>query len=187
MELLTLIGIAIGLSFDSFAVSLSYGAVDCRVKFREAFKIAFVLAVFQGGFTVGGFYLGSTVSSRFSSFDHWIAMTLLTVLGVRMIINGLRPVENGRCSDIASGPAVLAMAVSTSMDALAVGVGFAFILPGIWFAGAIIAVITFLAAMTAIRIGKLAGKLAGQRAEIAGGILLIIIGIRIVISHYGAL
>jgi manganese efflux pump family protein len=187
MELLTLLGIAIGLSFDSFAVSLSYGAVDYRVKFREAFKISTVLAVFQGGFTVGGFFLGSTVSSRFNSFDHWIAMALLTVLGIRMIANGMKPVENGRCSDIASGPGVLAMAVSTSMDALAVGVSLAFLLSGIWFAGAVITVVTFMAAMIAIRIGKMAGKLAGQRIEIVGGILLIIIGMRIVMSHYGAL
>ncbi len=185
MELLTLFGIAIALSFDTFAVSLSYGAVEYRVKFRSALVVAVILALFQSGFAVAGYYMGATVSLWLSSFDHWIAMGLLTVLGVRMIHNATKPPGKTRKSDLATPAGLLTAAVSTSMDALAVGLSFAFILQiNIWLVGMAIAFVTFMAAMVAIRIGKFAGLKAGPRAELAGGILLIAIGIQIVAAHF---
>ena len=96
MDYFTILVIAIGLSFDTFAVSLSYGVVRSRILFRQASRIAIVLAVFQGGLTVAGYFLGSIVSDVLKATDHWIALGLLSFLGIKMIIEGLKKTKN-RC------------------------------------------------------------------------------------------
>jgi manganese efflux pump family protein len=183
MDIVTLLLVALGLSFDSFAISLTCGVVEDKIIFRAAVRMAFIMAFFQGGFTVVGFFLGSIVSSRLESVDHWIAMGLLGFLGARMVINGLWPDKNGNKNDITSFPNIVTMAVGTSIDALAVGVSFAFLALNIWYAGFIIGAVTFLASMTAIRLGKSAGKKLGPRTEIIGGVILIAIGLRILYVH----
>jgi len=90
MDLITITAIALGLSLDSFAVSLSCGVVESKIRFRNAMRIAFILAFFQGGLTVLGFFLGTTVSVYINRYDHWIAFILLMILGIRMIIGGLK-------------------------------------------------------------------------------------------------
>ncbi len=183
MDYITLIGIALGLCFDTFAVSLSCGVVQSRIRFFEAVRIAFVLALFQGGMPVLGYFLGSTVSQYVGKFDHWVAFALLAFLGIRMIIEGLRKVEDKTPRDFRNMSVLLTMAVGTSIDALAVGISFAFLQTNIWIAGVIIGIVTFLASMTAIRIGKSAGSHLGQRVEIIGGIILAVIGVKILIEH----
>jgi len=183
MDYITLIGIALGLCFDTFAVSLSCGVVQSRIRFVEAIRIAFVLALFQGGMPVLGYFLGSAVSKHVGKFDHWVAFGLLAFLGARMIIEGLRKVEEKVPRDFRKIPVLLTIAVGTSIDALAVGVSFAFLQTEIWIAGLIIGSVTFLASMTAIRIGKSAGSHLGQRVEILGGIILAAIGVKILIEH----
>jgi putative Mn2+ efflux pump MntP len=183
MGILTLIAVAAALSFDTFAISLTCGVVDDRIIFRTAVRVALIMAFFQGAFTVVGFFAGSAVSDELGFIDHWIAMGLLSFLGIRMIINGLKSSGCVEKSDITSLPNVITMAVGTSIDALAVGVSFAFLSLNIWLAGFLIGTITFLASMTAIRIGKSAGKRLGSRVEIAGGLILIFIGIKILLEH----
>ena len=90
MDLFTILAIALGLSFDTFAVSLSYGVIRSRILFREAAWVAIVLAVFQGGLTIAGYFLGSIISNALKATDHWIALGLLTFLGIKMIVEGLK-------------------------------------------------------------------------------------------------
>lgn len=183
MDLVTITGIALALSFDSFAVSLSCGVIESRIRFISAMRIAFILALFQGGFTVLGFFLGSTVSHHIEKYDHWIAFGLLMILGARMVIEGLKKGDEKKPVNFNSIPILLTIAIGTSIDAFAVGISFALLRVQIWFAGIIIGAVTFLASMTAIRIGKSAGNRLGSRVEILGGLILAAIGIRILIEH----
>ena len=184
MDYFTILVIAIGLSFDTFAVSLSYGVVRSKILFRQASRIAIVLAVFQGGLTVAGYFLGSIVSDVLKATDHWIALGLLSFLGIKMIIEGLRKTKNEETKDFSSTIVLLTIALGTSIDAFAVGISFALLDVKIWEAGVVISVVTFLASMTAIRIGKSAGVRLGNKVEIIGGLLLIAIGLKIFLEHF---
>lgn len=183
MDPVTIAGIAVGLSFDTFAVSLSCGVAESRIRFREAVRIAFILALFQGGLPVIGYFLGSTVSRYISRFDHWVAFGLLMILGIRMIIGGLRKDDRRVPVSFRRLPVLLTLAVGTSIDAFAVGIGFAFLGATIWVAGLIIGAVTFLASMIAIRIGKSAGPRLGSMVEIIGGLILAAIGTKILLEH----
>ena len=183
MDILTLFALAVGLSFDTFAVSLSFGITRNGISFREAMKIAIIMAVFQGGFPVAGYFLGSVVSGYVVVLDHWIALALLSGLGGKMILDGLKRDPECAPRDITRFRVLLALSVGTSIDAFAVGVSLAFISVGIWHSALVIGVVTFLASMTAIRIGKAAASRLGPGIEIAGRIILILIGIKIVLEH----
>ncbi|MDT8400548.1 MAG: manganese efflux pump MntP family protein [Bacteroidales bacterium] len=183
MELITVFIIAIGLSFDSFAVSLGCGAVEQDIKFRRASKIAIILALFQGFFPVFGYYLGSTVHGYVESVDHWIAFALLVFIGLKMIIEGSKEKAGVETNNCFTNNRILTLAIGTSIDALAVGISFALIYEKIWFAALIIGLVTYIASMTAIRIGKFAGPRLGSRVEIIGGLLLIGIGVKILLEH----
>ena len=90
MDYFTILAIALGLSFDTFAVSFSYGVIRSGILFRQAIEVAIVLAVFQGGLTVAGYFLGSIISNALKATDHWVALGLLSFLGIKMIIEGLK-------------------------------------------------------------------------------------------------
>jgi putative Mn2+ efflux pump MntP len=183
MDLFTILAIALGLSFDTFAVSLSYGVIRSRILFREAAWVAIVLAVFQGGLTIAGYFLGSIISNALKATDHWIALGLLTFLGIKMIVEGLKKSNKEGTKDFSSIIVLLTIALGTSIDAFAVGISFALLDVKIWEAGILIGIVTFLASMTAIRIGKSAGERLGNKVEIIGGLLLIAIGLKIFLEH----
>jgi len=183
MDFITIVAIALGLSFDTFAVSLSCGVVNYRILFRQALRIAIILAIFQGGLTVGGYFLGSIVSNALKTIDHWIALGLLSFLGIKMIVEGLKKEDKKEIPDYSKMLVLFTIAIGTSIDAFAVGVSLALLDVKIWISGIIIGTVTFLASMTAIRIGKSAGERLGQNVEIAGGIILIAIGLKIFIEH----
>jgi putative Mn2+ efflux pump MntP len=183
MDYFTIFAIALGLSFDTFAVSLSYGVVQSRILFRQALRIALVLAIFQGGLTVTGYFLGSIISEALKATDHWIAFGLLSFLGIKMIIEGFKRTDNSEIKDYSKTLVLFTIALGTSIDAFAVGISFALLYVKIWVSGLIIGIVTFLASMTAIRIGKSAGSHLGQKAEIIGGLILIAIGLKIFIEH----
>jgi putative Mn2+ efflux pump MntP len=184
MDYITIIGIALGLSFDTFAVSLTYGVMQNKMFFRHAIRIAVILAFFQAGLTVAGYFLGSIISESVKALDHWIALGLLTFLGAKMIFEGLKRSEENEAKDYSKLLALVTIAISTSIDAFAVGISFAFLDFRIWSSGIIIGAITFLASMTAIRIGKSAGKKLGGKVEIIGGVILIAIGVKIFLEHF---
>jgi len=183
MDYFTILIIALSLSFDTFAVSLSYGVIRNGILFRQALWIAIVFALFQGGLTIAGYYLGSIISDDLKAADHWIALGLLSFLGAKMIIEGLKKREAEKTKDFNSTLVLLTIAIGTSIDAFAVGISFALLDVKIWEAGIVISTVTFLASMAAIRIGISAGKRLGNKVEIIGGLLLIAIGIKIFLEH----
>jgi putative Mn2+ efflux pump MntP len=183
MDYFTIIAIALGLSFDTFAVSFSYGVIRRRILFQQATNFALVLAVFQGGLTVAGYFLGSMISNSIKVFDHWVALGLLAFLGIKMIVEGLRKTEEEGSKDYSKTIVLLTIALGTSIDAFAVGISFALLDVQIWESGILIGAVTFLASMTAIRIGKSAGERLGNKVEIIGGLILIAIGLKIFIEH----
>jgi manganese efflux pump family protein len=183
MDYFTITGIALGLSFDTFAVSLTYGVMQNKIFFRQATRIAIILAIFQAGLTVAGYFLGSVISESVKAFDHWIALGLLGFLGAKMIFEGLKRSEEKEVKDYSKPLILLTVAIGTSIDAFAVGISFAFLDFKIWSSGIIIGIVTFLASMTAIRIGKSAGGKLGGKVEIIGGAILILIGLKIFLEH----
>jgi manganese efflux pump family protein len=183
--LVTLLLIAFSLSFDSFAVSVCSGLSLCRkhLHFSDAFKIGITLALFQGMMPVIGWYLGSTVKEQIQQADHWIAFGLLAFLGVRMIVEGRVPVKEKKIKNPTHWRVLIPMSVATSIDAFAVGISFSFFYENILYPALLIGFVTFCVSISGIYMGKKVGsKLAGT-AEIAGGIILIIIGLKILVQH----
>ena len=183
MDFITIMAVAIGLSFDTFAISLSFGVVQNKIFFLQAIRVALVFAVFQAGLMVAGYFMGSAISDFVKTADHWVALILLSVLGIKMIIEGAGRKENEKVRDYTRLPNLIATAVGTSIDAFAVGISFALLDIRIWASGILVGIVTFLASMTAIRIGKSAGKRLGKNVEVIGGLILIAIGIKIFLEH----
>jgi putative Mn2+ efflux pump MntP len=183
MDFYTTLAIALGLSFDTFAVSLSYGVIRNRILFRQAVWVAFVLAIFQGGLTIAGYFLGEIFSDELKAADHWVALGLLAFLGIKMIVEGLKRTNEDGKKDFNSFAILITIALGTSIDAFAVGISFALLDVMIWQAGILIGSVTFLASMTAIRLGKSAGERLGNKVEIIGGLILIAIGLKIFLEH----
>ena len=128
-------------------------------------------------------FSGSMISNYLKATDHWIALGLLAVLGVKMIVEGLKETDDSKSKDFSRSIVLLTIALGTSIDALAVGISFALLYVMIWKAGFLIGLVTFLASMTAIRIGKSASKKLGNKVEIVGGLILIAIGLKIFLEH----
>lgn len=183
MDYFTILAIALGLSFDTFAVSLSLGVIRSGILFRQASRVAIVLAVFQGGLTIAGYFLGSIISNSLKTLDHWVALVLLGFLGIKMIYEGFKKTPEEGTRDFSSLFVLLTLALGTSIDAFAVGISFALLDVKIWESGVLIAAVTFIASMTAIRIGKSAGDRLGNKVEIVGGLILIAIGLKIFLEH----
>jgi putative Mn2+ efflux pump MntP len=174
--------LALGLSFDTFAVSVSGGIVCKRMIFRQACIFSLVMAVFQGMMPVVGWLAGVGIHSVIEAFDHWVASGILFIVAFRMIYASF----SGK-SETVMNPlrykTMFALAMATSIDALAVGFSLAFIPVSLPLLVVIIGLITFLSAMTGLFIGKKTGEKTGKHLEFAGAIILIAIGIKILISH----
>lgn len=183
MELFTLFAIAIGLSFDTFAASLSCGLVKTRISFWQSLRVAFIMALFQGGMPLAGYYLGVSFKDIVEPIDHWMAFGFLFLLGSRMVYFGLKNEKSGKGRDLTKMSILVLMSIGTSIDAFVVGISLGFLDANIWTSALIIGIITFLASMLAIRLGKGIGDRFGKNVEIAGGIILILIGIKILIEH----
>lgn len=184
MDYFSIIAIALSLSLDSFAVSISYGVMQSKIVFRQALRIALVFALFQGGLTVMGYFLGSIINDLLRATGHWIALGLLGFLGIKMIIEGFKRTDISEIKDYSKTLVLITLALGTSIDAFTIGVSFALLNVKIWISGLIIGAVTFLACMTAIRIGKSAGSGLGRKVEILGGVILIAIGLKIFLEHY---
>lgn len=183
MDLITLFLLAIGLCFDTFAVSVSSGLIRKEIIFWQAVRIAFFLAIFQAIMPVLGWLGGITIRNWIEPFDHWVALGILALLGGKMILES-RKKSNDKNIDPLDIKVIISMALATSIDALAVGISFAIIEVNMFLAVIIIGSVTFIASMLGILFGKKTGSHFGQKMEIIGGIILIIIGIKIVIEHY---
>lgn len=183
MDIISIILIAFGLSFDTFAVSVSTGIKITRLKFNQALKIALTLGFFQALMPLIGWFLGVQIESYISNYDHWIAFGLLAILGIKMIYESFSKEENCSTGNPLNPAVLIGMAIATSIDALVVGVSFAFMNMNIYLSVVIIGIITFLVSMVGMLFGKKVGGRLGKRMEIVGGLILIVIGLKTLFSH----
>jgi putative Mn2+ efflux pump MntP len=185
MGIIGLLLIAFSLSFDSFAVSVCSGLSLCRkhLKWTDALKISITLAVFQAIMPVLGWLLGFSVKEYIEKADHWIAFGLLAILGVRMILEGRVPVHEKKIKNPTKWRVIIPMAIATSIDAFAVGISFSFFYDNMFFPSILIGLVTLVVSLSGIYMGRKAGASMAGKAEIAGGVILIGIGLKILIEH----
>ncbi len=183
MEFVSSVLIAIGLAMDAFAVSLGIGTGGQANNRRAKFRLAFHFGWFQMMMTVLGWLAGSTIAIFIGAFDHWVAMGLLGYVGVNMIRSGLNP--DGDCyrADPSRGKTLMMLCVATSIDAMAVGLSMAMIGTPVIVPSIIIGVITLGLSAFGLMAGGRLGQKFGKRMEILGGVILIGIGIRVVVTH----
>lgn len=181
MGYLSILLIALGLSMDSLAVCISGGILMKRFCIRQSLKMALIMGFFQGGMTLLGWSLGIRFSSYIQDFDHWIAFLLLAYLGGKMIYESLQKEESHLLS--LSDKTLLTLGIATSIDALAVGVGLAFLKTDIWMPAVIIAFTTFILSLSGVCCGFRFGKIKNINVEFLGGLILIAIGTKILIEH----
>ena len=182
MGISELLLIGIGLSMDAFAVSIGKGLSTKSLTPRHYLSVGVWFGGFQALMPIVGFLLGVSFASLVESFDHWIAFVLLGIIGSNMIRESLKGDECEIHPDF-STRAMFMLAIATSIDALAVGVSFAFLQIDILPAASIIGVTTFILSMVGLRIGNIFGCRFKSKAEFAGGVVLIIIGIKILAEH----
>lgn len=206
MDIISIALIAVGLSMDAFAVSVSNGIIIKEVKLQHALKVGLYFGVFQALMPLAGWLAGSQFKEYITGIDHWIAFLLLAFIGGKMI----HEAYNEDCEVCDTGAEVcevaiasqseaiavedplrmgrlLVLAVATSIDALAVGISFAFLNVSILWSAVMIGLITFVICVAGVYIGKKCGCLFQKRAEIAGGVILVLIGVKILVEHMGIL
>jgi manganese efflux pump family protein len=183
MLLSEIIIIAFGLSLDAFAVSLGAGAVGRIGNHRGAVRLAFHFGLFQFLMPVFGWYVGFKIQPLVKSFDDWIAFILLSYIGAKMIWDSYKPVGEFR-KDPSKGKEMVLLSVATSIDALVVGFSLAILMISVWYPAFIIGVVTALLSITGIYLGKVIGSKIGKKMEIVGGLVIIGIGLKILISHF---
>lgn len=186
MSFLELLVIAIGLSMDAFAVSIGKGLSSGRKSLRNALVCGIWFGLFQALMPVAGYFAGISFSEFVQNADHWIAFGLLALIGGNMIREALSGEEEEHGSDFGFRTMLL-MAVATSIDALACGVSFAFLGADIWTSAAVIGITTFLFSVAGCLFGEMAGSRFHKGAQIFGGVILILIGLKILLEHLGIL
>ncbi|MCF0147467.1 MAG: manganese efflux pump MntP family protein [Clostridium sp.] len=181
----------IGLSMDAFAVSLAKGICLKEDEFKNSFKVALFFGGFQALMPLLGWWVGRYFESYIKSFDHWIAFILLALIGGKMLIEAIREIRSKQDLEIAtecerdefSYKKLTILAIATSIDALAVGVSFAFLSVSIIPSITIIGITTFVLSFIAVFLGKKLGEFMQSYAELIGGIILIFIGAKILFEH----
>lgn len=181
MSLIEIILIALSLSMDAFAVSICKGLSVYKMKLKHALIAGTYFGIFQALMPVVGFFLGKQFESLITSIDHWIAFALLGIIGINMIRESRK--ESEEVNSSFSFKAMLPMAVATSIDALAVGITFAFLDADITLSAVIIGVITFVVSAAGVKIGNVFGSKFKSKAELAGGIVLVLMGLKILLEH----
>lgn len=186
MSIAEILLIAVGLSMDSLAVSIAAGIVMDKFKIRNILRIAFFMALFQGVMPFLGWLAGTSFSNQIQDYDHWIAFVLLTLLGAKMIKEGLSGDDEEDANfDPTKIVTIISLAFATSIDALAVGVSFAFLNMKVAMPSIIIGVTTFLFSFLGATFGTKFGNKYNLPMEIIGGIILIGIGLKILVEHLG--
>ena len=186
MSFWALLFIALGVSADAFAVALTKGLHMRRFNLRHAIIIALTFGAFQAVMPLIGWLLGSQFAHYISGFDHWIAFGLLAIVGGKMLWEAFtaQP-DTERDSDSLNVRELMLLAIATSIDALAVGVTLAFLPVGILNAVVLIGITTLLVTFVGVVVGRRVGARFGKTAEVAGGVLLVVIGTSILLEHLG--
>lgn len=192
MDLITLFSISVALSMDAFSVSICKGLATKKFSLKTALLCGLWFGSFQALMPGIGFFLGSQFEHFITNIDHWIAFALLSFIGINMIREALNENE---ITDVGQQPiadnqgtstgfkTMLGLAIATSIDALAVGVTFAFLKVNIWFSVMIIGITTFLFSFVGVKIGNVFGSRYSKTAEIIGGVILILLGLKILVEH----
>ena len=183
MGIIELLVIAVGLSMDAFAVSICKGLSVCKVRPMNAMSVALWFGGFQALMPVLGYFLGVSFADFVSNVDHWIAFILLGIIGGKMLKESF---ERDECCEVNpdfSFKTMLAMAIATSIDALAVGVSFAFLKVNIWYAVLLIGITTGAFSAVGIYLGNVFGSRYKSKAEFAGGFILVAMGVKILLEH----
>ena len=183
MDLFTIIFVAFALSMDAFAVSMCFGTSVGEHKNKVATTAGLFFGGFQAIMPLIGWGAGYFMKELIENFDHWVAFGLLIIIGVHMLIEASKNTSCKKQYNTNSLWVMLTLALATSIDALAVGLSFAFLQIPILLAVAIIGVITFIVSFAGVHLGKKFSCILGNKAEIAGGIVLIGIGIKILVEH----
>lgn len=202
MDFLSIVLIGFGLSMDAFAVSITYGITIRNLRLSHVLEIGMFFGGFQALMPLIGWAVGSQFKDYIVSIDHWIAFGLLAVIGIKMIREALEHADDCRYemeeaaisrqetaadhNQLKAGR-LLVLAIATSIDALAVGVSFAFLRVSILWASLVIGLITFVICAFGVLVGKRFGCLFKKKAEILGGAVLILIGVKILFEHMGLL
>ena len=188
MDLLTLFLLAVGLSMDAFAVSICKGLAMKKITFKQAAIVGLWFGGFQALMPTLGFFLGTTFADLVNAVADWIAFALLALIGANMIKEALSKEEEEADASL-SFKKMFILAVATSIDAFAVGVSFAFmeigtmIIPAVLFIG----IITFILSMIGVKVGNVFGTKYKSKAEFSGGVILILLGVKIILEHFGIL
>jgi putative Mn2+ efflux pump MntP len=192
MGFIELFFVGIGLSMDAFSVAVCKGLQMRRIRWGRTLTVAAFFGGFQALMPLIGWLLGKQFEQYITAVDHWIALGLLTFIGGKMILDVIREKKEKKGDCEAAKPTcdepfrigeLALMAVATSIDALAVGITFAFLQVNIWQAIAIIGVTTFFLSIVGVFIGNIFGAKYQQKATLAGGLVLLIIGTKILIEH----
>ena len=182
MDLLTLLTLAVGLAMDAFAVSICKGLAMREKVLKNGIIVGLWFGGFQALMPTIGFFLGTQFKDQITSIDHWIAFVLLGLIGINMVKEALSNDEE-QADDSIAVKEMFMLAVATSIDALAVGITFAFLNVHIVSAASMIGVCTFLISFAGVKIGNIFGTKYKSKAELAGGIILILLGFKILFEH----
>lgn len=193
MSLFELFIIAVGLSMDAFAVAVCKGLAMKRISLKKAGIVGLYFGAFQGGMPLIGYFLGVQFQDKITSIDHWIAFILLVIIGINMLKESrnssceiaVDTVANVNADNSLSFKNMSVLAVATSIDALAVGITFAFLNVHITAAVSFIGIVTFTLSMLGVMIGNIFGEKFKSRAEFAGGVILVLMGTKILLNHIG--
>ena len=190
MSIFELVLIAVGLAMDAFAVAVCRGLKMKKLNYAHGTVIAIFFGGFQALMPLIGWFLGFKFEKYIVSVDHWIAFVLLAFIGGKMICEALKKEDGDECSCCGSGlnlKELTVMAIATSIDALAVGITFAFLRVNIALSASLIGIITFAISFAGVIIGHVFGSKLKNKAELAGGIILVLIGVKILLDHMGVL
>jgi len=179
--------IALALAMDAFAVSIGVSLSQKGLSPQQTFRLSFFFGSFQFLMPILGWWAGKRVLIYIHSLDHWIAFSLLGFIGVKMIYESFRETEikRGSKADSTRGISLLVLSIATSIDALAVGLGFAVLSVSVIPASLLIGLVAFILSIVGVKVAPVLGKIVGKGAELAGGIILIGIGIKILFDHLG--
>lgn len=183
MSVIEIAIIGIGLAMDAFAVSICKGLAMKKMSYRKAVIIALFFGGFQALMPAIGYVLGTTFASKIAAIDHWIAFILLGLIGVNMIKEALGKDDDECLDDTLRFGDLIMLSIATSIDALAVGITFSFFNVSIVLSSSIIGFITFIICIIGVKVGNVFGEKYKSKAELTGGILLIVMGCKILIDH----
>jgi len=183
MDAITLTGLALALAMDAFAVALGTGAVLSRLTGRHLFRLGFHFGLFQALMPVIGWLAGLTIMQWVEAWDHWIAFSLLAIIGGRMIYEAFSDEEKTDDRDPTKGLSLVLLSIATSIDALAVGFSLSVIGVSIWMPALVIGLVAGVLTIVGMLLGGRIGDRWGSRVEIFGGLVLIAIGVKILVEH----